>query len=58
MKNDRCKNCAYHWNAGHKPSSPHYKSHNDWCMHFGKTAKRAIGECRLKNARKEREFYK
>jgi len=47
-----CKGCVHHHNAGHPTNSPHAKA-NDWCKMFGVTAPKAVGQCKLKNAKKE-----
>jgi hypothetical protein len=47
-----CKGCVHHHNAGHPTNSPHAKA-NDWCKMFGITAPKAVGQCKLKNAKKE-----
>ncbi len=47
-----CKGCVYHHNAGHQANSPYAKA-NNWCTKFGVTAPNAIGQCKLKNAKKE-----
>ena len=44
--NKHCKGCAKHHNAGHKQDSPLAKIYNDWCCGYGKTAKKAIGQCK------------
>lgn len=48
-----CKGCAFHHNAGHK-NKPAMARYNDWCCRFGRTAKKATGECKLKSGRKEK----
>ena len=44
--NKHCKGCTKHHNAGHKQDSPLAKIYNDWCCRYGKTAKKAIGQCK------------
>lgn len=51
IMNKHCKGCKSHYNAGHEKNSPYAKHHNDWCCKFGKTARVAIGECKLKNGK-------
>ena len=41
-----CKGCTKHHNAGYKQDSPLAKIYNDWCCRYGKTAKKAIGQCK------------
>jgi len=46
-----CKGCKAHHNAGHSANSPKAKIYNDWCCKYGRTAYKAMGECKLKNGR-------
>ena len=46
-----CKDCRFHNNAGHSKSSPYAKEGNDWCIKFGKTSRKALGECKLKEGK-------
>ena len=49
-----CKGCVYHHNAGHpKTAKAVLKKYNDWCTRAGKTASKAIGECKQKGMRDE-----
>lgn len=50
----QCKGCVHHHNAGHPKVSKHAVVHNDWCCRLGRTAKRALGECRLKELKEEK----
>jgi len=44
-----CKGCKLHHNAGHPKDSQLAKTYNDWCCKgYGKPARKAIGECKLK----------
>jgi len=50
--NKQCKGCQFHHIAGHKSGSKlapfnTLKKHNDWCCKYGRTAKKALGHCRL-----------
>jgi hypothetical protein len=45
--NKHCKDCKFHYNAGHPKDSPLAKKYNDWCPAHGTTAKDAIGHCKL-----------
>jgi len=49
-----CKNCGAHHNAGHPKNSPLAKKYNDWCCRFGQTAAKAVGRCRMWNAKTEK----
>ena len=48
-----CKGCTKHYNAGHKQDSPLAKIYNDWCCGYGKTAKKAIGQCKNEGGKKQ-----
>ena len=48
-----CKGCTKHYNAGHKQDSPLAKIYNDWCCRYGKTAKKAIGQCKNEGGNNE-----
>lgn len=52
--NKHCKRCVSHHNAHHHKTSPYAKDYNDWCGFYGKTARKAIGECKLNNGKRER----
>jgi len=45
----QCKDCKHHHNARHPKDSTLAKNYNDWCCRGGRTARKAIGECTLKN---------
>jgi len=47
-----CKNCVHHHDAKHPPESNKVRF-NDWCCKYSRTAKKAVGECILKNGKKE-----
>lgn len=49
--NKYCKGCVSHHNAGHSKNSPYAKNYNDWCCHYGKTARKAEGQCKLENGK-------
>lgn len=42
-----CRDCKFHYNAGHPKNVLLAKRYNDWCTQAGKTAKDAIGHCKL-----------
>lgn len=46
-----CKDCIHHHNAGHPKNDSLAKHYNDWCCNFGRTAIKAIGECKLKHGK-------
>jgi hypothetical protein len=52
--NPHCKNCRAHWNAGHPKNSPYAKKHNDWCCQFSQPAAKAVGRCKMWNAKMEK----
>ena len=44
-----CGDCKYHHNAHHPKTSKLARNYNDWCCKgYGKTARKAIGECKIK----------
>ena len=47
-----CKNCVNHHDAKHPPESNKARF-NDWCCKYSRTAKKAVGECTLKNGKVE-----
>lgn len=53
--NKHCKDCGHHHNAGHPKDSNYVKSYNDWCCKYGRTARKALGECKLKNGKTVKE---
>lgn len=51
--NEHCRGCCYHHNAHHKKDSRLARNYNDWCCKTGRTARKAIGECKLKELKKQ-----
>jgi len=50
-----CKGCIHHHNAGHPKDSSLAKNYNDWCCKLGRTARKAVGECKLKKLKENKE---
>jgi hypothetical protein len=44
-----CRSCGHYWTHGIKDGK-----HDRWCCAVGKPAKDALGECKLKNLKKDR----
>jgi hypothetical protein len=47
-----CKGCVHHHVAGHAKDSALARTYNDWCALMGRTARKAVSYCKLKNLKK------
>jgi len=47
MQHDHCKGCRYFWTGGTK---------GNWCCLFGRLAKKAVGHCKLKGGKSQKEI--